>query len=188
MNKKYFIKKLNNSKGRHVNDVLNSLSTEETVGLWDEYCIATGKKGDMIYNNNEHFFNKISSINSKYKTVYDIVKLVANGDYDSNKKYVCFDEYDELHSFDNLGDWDCPYFADDLLEWLVDKKTYIVSTKLTSHTYNKYKLLAESEEDAKQQVLAGNVEKSDYKPVVEDMEEVVINVEQEYYVSYKKQK
>jgi hypothetical protein len=186
MNKKKFIKKLNKNKGRHINDVLNSLSIEETIALWDEYCIATDKKGDMIYYNNEEFFNKVSSFNSKCKTVYDIVKLVENGYYKSNEKYVYFDEFDDLYSFDNLKS-DSPYFADDLLEWLVDKKTYIVSTKLTSHTYNKYKLLAESEEDAKRQVLAGNVLKSDYKPVVEDMEEVIIDVEQEYYVSYKKQ-
>jgi len=119
MKKEDFITKLKMSKGQPANVILNSLSTDNVVSLWNEYCSANGNECNTIYHNNQEFFNTESYFNSNFSTVYDIIKAVAKGDYNITDKYVCFDDYGTLISFNGLDERNSPFSSNELLEWLV---------------------------------------------------------------------
>jgi len=129
MKKEDFITKLKMSKIQSASDILNSLSTDDVVALWNEYCSTTGNECNTIYHNNQEFFNTDYYFNSNSSTVYDVIKAVSKGDYTITDKYVCFDDYDTLISFNGIDERNSPYLYNELLEWLVDKKTYLVDEK-----------------------------------------------------------
>ena len=91
---------------------VDGLDERNLVSLWNEYCLeGKGHMNDFIYFNDEDFF--IENFNNPY----DVVRCIHFGDYKYNDKYVIFNGYANLESFNDPEE---KVYKSELVEWLVD--------------------------------------------------------------------
>ena len=89
---------------------VDDLGEKDLVSLWNEYCVDS-RMDDYIYFNDEDFF--IENFNNPY----DVVKRIHFGNYNYNDKYVVFNGYANLETF---NDPEGQIYNSELVEWLVD--------------------------------------------------------------------
>ena len=89
---------------------VDDLDEVQLVSMWNEYCL-DGRMDDFIYLNDEDFF--IENFNNPY----DVVQRIHFGDYNYNDKYVVFNGYANLETFNDPEE---RIYKSDLVGWLVD--------------------------------------------------------------------
>lgn len=89
---------------------VDDLDEVQLVSIWNEYCLE-GRMDDFIYLNDEDFF--IENFNNPY----DVVQRIHFGDYNYNDKYVVFNGYANLETFNDPEE---QIYKSELVEWLVD--------------------------------------------------------------------
>lgn len=99
-----------------VENVVNGLSTDEQVGLWNEYCEANCYYDDRIeYNDPNELFCGCSP-----EQVLERVDL--EGKYRTYDNYCALDGYGEYVSFDYVDDYNSPFDFDTLVDYLTDNE------------------------------------------------------------------
>ncbi len=89
---------------------VDDLDEKHLVSLWNEYC-SDSRMDDFVYLNDEDFF--IENFNNPY----DVVLRIHFGDYNYNDKYVVFNAYANLETFNDPEE---QIYKPELVEWLVD--------------------------------------------------------------------
>jgi len=83
---------------------INNLDTEDLIRLNNSYCQEANYSDNEIYENDEDFFETFFRNN-----VIDAVRSASYGEYNFSEKYVKFNGYGNLESFNYFG-------TDDLVE------------------------------------------------------------------------
>lgn len=81
-----------------IKEHIESLSNSELVSLWNEYCQETGNGDDEIHSNDEDFFNTF------FSEVMEVVRAISYGEYNYSDKFVKFNGYANLESFNDPSD------------------------------------------------------------------------------------
>lgn len=92
----------------------NNLDENEIISLWNEYCSEERNGEDEILDNDEDFFNTYFENNPE-----SAVKAALYGDYRYMDKYVQFNGYGNLDSFNDAMD---VIDETELIKWLIDNK------------------------------------------------------------------
>lgn len=90
------------------------METERVIGLWNECIEYTGYTDDEVYENSEDFFNEM------FRNPYDAAMRVAFGNWKCSDRYVVFNGYANVESFNYWQDANSPVDVDVLAEWLMD--------------------------------------------------------------------
>ena len=102
-----------------LNSVLDSMSTDDIIYAWNEYCQRDNDYDSMIFRNDPSFFMD----NYTEASMWSLVRHISNGNYNSNDTYVVYSKHTgNLNSFDYLYDTYCPYDQSSLVDWLI--RTY----------------------------------------------------------------
>ena len=103
---------LQQRKLEYLTKKLASLPIEALIGHWNEYCYNCCTE-DAIYENDAYFFEEqLCGISA-----YGVLQMCHYGNYRFFDKYVKFDGYGNLKSFD----WaDEEIDIDDLAQWFLD--------------------------------------------------------------------
>lgn len=73
-------------------DFLNQLNANELISIHNEYCESVNYVDDMIFGNDEHFFNEA------FTNPLDCARAVQFGDWRFHDDFVKFDGYGNLES------------------------------------------------------------------------------------------
>ena len=91
---------------------INDLDNNDTIQLHNTYCQENNYSDDEIYTNDEEFFNMFFE-----GKVIEAVRAVSYGEYKYSDKYVKFNGYGNLESFNNYENHiDINAIANDILE------------------------------------------------------------------------
>ena len=102
-----------------LNGVLDSMSIDDIIVVWNEYCQRDKYYDSTIFRNDPSFFMD----NYSEDSMWSLVKHISHGNYNSNDNYVVYStQTGNLHSFDYLCDTYCPYDQSSLIDWLI--RTY----------------------------------------------------------------
>lgn len=88
------------------------LTTSEKIDLWNEYQRNGNYEGEIFINDDEF-------VETYCPDALEYRERVKFGDYRQTDKYVCFDGYANLVSFNTIEDANCPYNEDELVDALV---------------------------------------------------------------------
>lgn len=77
-------------------DLIKNLSTKESLELFENYCIAIGRKADVIY-----AMDQLDEKLSLYSPS-EIVKSINHGNFNYDDKFFYFNEYGNLCSTNNI--------------------------------------------------------------------------------------
>lgn len=91
---------------------LNSLSTDDLIALWNEYCNDNENNDLVIYLNNSEFFQLYSN------DVFEAVRAISYGSYSYCDKFVLIDAECNLISYSEY-DIKTVIKIDDLVEWII---------------------------------------------------------------------
>ena len=97
-------------------EALALLDTEEIVALWNECIEEVNYPHDRVYENDMTFFDEM------FSQPYDIAVAVSYGDWKANDKYVVFNGYGNIATFNQWKGYNSPIDIDVLVEWLLDNK------------------------------------------------------------------
>lgn len=102
-----------------LNGVLDSMSIDDIIVVWNEYCQRDNDYDATIFRNDPSFFMD----NYTEDSMWSLVKHISHGNYNSNDNYVVYSKQTgNLNSFDYLCDTYCPYDQSSLVDWLI--RTY----------------------------------------------------------------
>lgn len=90
------------------------METEHVIALWNECIEYTGYTDDRVYENGEDFFNEM------FRNPYDAAMGVAFGNWRCSDRYVVFNGYANVESFQYWQDSNSPIDVDVLAEWLME--------------------------------------------------------------------
>lgn len=93
---------------------LGVMETERIIELWNECIEYTGYTDDEVYENGEDFFNEM------FRNPYDAAMSVAFGNWKCSDRYVVFNGYANVESFNYWQDANSPIDVDVLAEWLME--------------------------------------------------------------------
>jgi hypothetical protein len=95
-----------------ITDYLNELSDNELVNVHNQYCQNCNYSDDEIYSNDDDFFNTFFE-----GEVLKAVRAASFGEFRYQDKYIVFNGYGNLDTFNNLSDHvDIAAIAADILE------------------------------------------------------------------------
>lgn len=95
-----------------ITEYLNGLSDSELVNIHNEYCQSCNYSDDEIFINDEDFFNTYFE-----NDVLGAVRAASYGEFNYSHKYVKFNGYGNLDSFNNPTEYvDIAAIAADILE------------------------------------------------------------------------
>lgn len=102
-----------------LNGVLDSMSADDIIVAWNEYCNRANYMDDYIYRNGAAFFFENYNIEDA-KSVESMITDICNGGYCPNDNYVKFSTQTGLPvSFDYLLQDISPYDQSALVDWLI---------------------------------------------------------------------
>lgn len=77
-------------------NLINNLSTKESLELFENYCIAIGRKADVVY-----AMDQLDEELALYSPS-EIVKCISHGNFNYDDKFFYFNEYGNLCSTNNI--------------------------------------------------------------------------------------
>lgn len=92
----------------------HEMDNVDIINLWNECVFETNLPGDEIFDNDETFFEET------FSSPYDAVLAVTNGEYNECEKYIAFDGYDNVVTFDYWDDENSPIDIGSLVDWLME--------------------------------------------------------------------
>lgn len=99
-----------------IKEIIEEMSTEDKVELWNEYCDSEYRFDDRIYSMEE--FNEIMS----GREPLDIAMTCYFGDFDPTHKYFWFNGYANLESAYGIDGEKSPFYIDDLVDYIVENE------------------------------------------------------------------
>lgn len=87
---------------------LGRLNISQKIILWNEYS-ENGCLGREIFRNDDEFLETYLPDSKEFS------EKARQGDYRKRDKYVSFDGYENLQSFNNIKDLNSPYSTDELV-------------------------------------------------------------------------
>lgn len=100
-------------KGK-LKEALNNESDEEVIDKWNEYC-NDNSSDDHIYENTDDQLEEL------FSKVGECVRAIFYGDYDYSHKYIQFNGYANLESFDDVLD---KIDIDELIDHLIENEDF----------------------------------------------------------------
>lgn len=100
-------------KGK-LKEALNNESDEEVIDKWNEYC-NDNSSDDQIYENTDDQLEEL------FSKVGQCVRAIFYGDYDYSHKYIQFNGYANLESFDDIFD---KIDVDGLIDHLIENEDF----------------------------------------------------------------
>lgn len=102
------------SKINSVIEIFNySTSMDDIVKVWNDYC-KEFNWDDQIYPNNEYMLDDL------FSSVWEFARSASYGDYHLNQKYMAFNGYGNLVTFNTINDDNCPIDVDALANYLIE--------------------------------------------------------------------
>jgi hypothetical protein len=86
----------------------------EVINLWNECIEHTNMPDDRVYENSSDFFN------TYFNSPSDAVLAVCYGNYKECEKYIVFDGYGNVVTFDYWDDENSPIDIYILTDWLLE--------------------------------------------------------------------
>lgn len=95
-------------------EAINGMDNVEVINLWNECIGHTNRPDDEVYENGSDFFN------AYFNSPSDAVLAVCYGNYKECEKYIAFDGYGNVVTFDYWDDENSPIDIYVLVDWLVE--------------------------------------------------------------------
>ena len=102
---------INDALREQLTDFVEDLEWSYLVALWNDYAIDSNYSDDVVYENDEDFFE------NNFKSPYEAVSAWYRGDYKFGDRYVKFNGYANLNSYDDIND---VVDKESLIDWLVE--------------------------------------------------------------------
>jgi hypothetical protein len=99
-----------------IKEIIEKMSTEDKVALWNEYCDSTNRTDDWVYSMEE--FDEIMS----GRKPWDIVRTCYYGDLNPTHEYFWFNGYANLESDDWIDGEKSPFDIDELVYYIVENE------------------------------------------------------------------
>ena len=96
-------------------DTINEMNTSQLVSLNNLYCQENSLDGEIFDNDEEFFKNELPKS-------YDALQKSFYGSYTFNDKFVKFDGYSNLESFDRFDSDDLPERIEKVAEYIYDNQ------------------------------------------------------------------
>ncbi|WP_312697074.1 hypothetical protein [Sphingobacterium mizutaii] len=100
-----------------VTEQIENMSGRELVELNNDYCRAAGFSDDVIYENDDDFFNTYFEGNPT-----EAVRACHYGEYNYNDPYVKYNGYGNLDSFASIGTDDLVDTVEVIAEYAIDNQ------------------------------------------------------------------
>lgn len=101
------------SKINSVIEILNySTSMDDAVKVWNEYC-KKSNKDEYIYPNEEYMLNEL------FSSVEEFARSAMYGDFHFAQKYMTFNGYGNIVTFNTINNVNCPIDVDALANYLI---------------------------------------------------------------------
>ena len=116
-------------------EILNySTSMDDVVKVWNEYC-EKSNKDERIYPNDEYNLNEL------FSSVGEFARSARYGDFHFAQKYMTFNGYGNIVTFNTINNVNCPIDVDALANYLIkngDTYNIIDSDELENSFLDEY--------------------------------------------------
>ena len=99
-----------------IKEIIEEMSTEDKVALWNEYCDSVNRTDDWIYSMGE--FDEIMN----GREPWDIVRTCYFGDFNPTHEYFWFNGYANLESDDWIDGEKSPFYIDELVDYIIENE------------------------------------------------------------------
>ena len=99
-----------------IKEIIEEMSTEDKIALWNEYCDSSNRADDWIYSMEE--FDEIMN----EREPWDIVRTCYFGDFNPTHEYFWFNGYANLESDYDIDGEKSPFYIDELVDYIVENK------------------------------------------------------------------
>ena len=99
-----------------IKEIIEEMSTEDKIALWNEYCDSVNKFDDRIYSMEE--FDEIMN----GREPWDIVRTCYFGDFNPTHEYFWFNGYANLESDYDIDGEKSPFYIDELIDYIVENE------------------------------------------------------------------
>lgn len=95
-------------------EVINEMDNQKVINLWNECIEWTNRSDDEVFENDPSFFD------TYFNSPSDAVLAACYGKYKECKKYIAFDGYGNVVTFDYWDDYNSPVDIYILTDWLLE--------------------------------------------------------------------
>lgn len=99
-----------------IKEIIEEMSTEEKIELWDNYCNADNRYDDWIY-----FMEEFDGI-MEGKNPWEITRACYFGDFNPTHEYFWFNAYGNLESEDWIDGEKSPFDIDELVYYIIENE------------------------------------------------------------------
>ena len=99
-----------------IKEIIEEMSTEDKIALWNEYCDSANRTDDWIYSM-EEFDEQCSGM-----TPTEIAQSILYGDFRINDNYFWFNGYANLESDNWIEGEKSPFYIDELVDYIVENE------------------------------------------------------------------
>lgn len=99
-----------------IKEIIEEMSTEDKVTLWNNYCDAGNMYNDEIY-----FMEDFDEI-MEGKNPWEVARCCFFGDFNPAHNYFWFNAYENLESDDWIDGEKSPFYIDELVDYIIENE------------------------------------------------------------------